>query len=426
MAEALRCPNCQAPLKVEADQPLVVCTYCGHQIKQTVAMPSAGPRRVDFSPEALMRQGIDVAQLRRRGRRAVLIGVLVTTLLPILVVVVVGVNVRRCTTTGRQLKQLGVPTSDPEPDQQLAAKLGAYSQCLKDYSGQALSSKDRYLGWNDEREASCSERCASWGVHKVTIHNSQCEDGIKLAREAPPRIPGLEQAGDALLAALRQLATLTEQVNRYYDQKDYKDDGCAKGKQLHGPLVAAFGSFERADAAVRAVVDKEMLALLERRVQREGQRTPGGIMGAYFKLFLDARKLLDLCRTMQEKRSDSDLTAARALVAAIDQDITAAVEAERRTPGAGKMDYFLWPYTFENHIKDGGLELVKRAKEHLRKLAAGGPRSLDGVRRIGTYTHYSRHEDSFAQVVGGYNDLLRYAKGVGPTMRLPPDLSRCQ
>jgi len=52
MPEALVCPNCKAPLRIESTQVLTTCQYCGYQIKQTaaalaVSAPAAGPHLIE-------------------------------------------------------------------------------------------------------------------------------------------------------------------------------------------------------------------------------------------------------------------------------------------------------------------------------------------------------------------------------------------
>lgn len=65
------------------------------------------------------------------------------------------------------------------------------------------------------------------------------------------------------------LIPLLERAKLYYDQQDYKDDNYAKGRAMHGPLVAAHHDFAQASADLRAEIrrigevarDKEMAKL---------------------------------------------------------------------------------------------------------------------------------------------------------------------
>jgi hypothetical protein len=427
MAKTISCTNCQAPLKVEINQPLVVCEYCGYQVKQTVAMetapkpqPQPQPPAIPFRvPEDVVaRTSINVEDLRARGRRTVLIVILATTVFPIVLAVGIPIATHQCSVkkkATRDLTRLGAMASEPDADQQLAAKLGAFSACLNDFSSNVQSSRERYLAWVDERLGpDCSSSCVSWGLQPVYLHNNNCEEGLKNTRSLPPSLPQVEQAGAALVEAVKTLAATTARAHKYYNQGDYKDDSCAGAKKLHPELLIGFAAYERAEAILRAVLDKEIPALLARRLEHARRRDPQGMIAAYSKTLADARQLVDAIRVLHDgTRTDSDLAGARALITRFDEDLTATVQAEARDPQHGKMDYFLWPYTFEGHLKSDGLELLKAAKEHVRDIGKPAPR------------YYSRHSDTYVQVFEKYNSFLRYAKGAGPQLRLPPDRTRC-
>jgi hypothetical protein len=426
MAKTISCTNCKAPLKIEPNQPLVVCEYCGFQVKQTVVMetapnPQPQPPVIQVHvPEFLVaRSSINVEELRARGRKTALIVVLVTTLVPILLAVGIPLAAHRCSVkqkVTRDLTRLGAMANDPDADQQLAAKLGALSDCVNNYSNTVRGSKERYLSWvNEQLGPNCSSNCVSWGVQRVYVYNTNCEDGLKNTRALLPSLPQVEQAGDALLAAAKSLAATTERAYNYYNQKDYKDDGCAGAKKLHPELLIGYAAYDRAENIIRAVLDKEIPALITRRMERARQKDPQGMLAGYFTSLRDARQIVDAMRALHEgKRSDSDIAGARALIARLDEGLTSTAQAEARDPQHGKMDYFLWPYTFEGHIKSDGLELLKAAKEHVRAMSGPTPP-----------TPRYRHEDTYAQVIEKYNSFLRYAKGAGPQLPLPPDPSRC-
>lgn len=66
--QSLNCPNCSAPLRVEAGQVLAICVYCDSNIR--ISYPDAAPAQATkestLSPEAISR----IKQLLRSGKRA--------------------------------------------------------------------------------------------------------------------------------------------------------------------------------------------------------------------------------------------------------------------------------------------------------------------------------------------------------------------
>jgi hypothetical protein len=74
-----------------------------------------------------------------------------------------------------------------------------------------------------------------------------CFDALAKVKTLPPPLPAVEAAATSYEQSLREILPLIKQVNGYYKQSDYKDDKCAKGKAMHGPLIAAFTKFSAED-----------------------------------------------------------------------------------------------------------------------------------------------------------------------------------
>ena len=74
----------------------------------------------------------------------------------------------------------------------------------------------------------------------------------------------LEQAATRYADALRGLKRVTDEANDYYEMEDYRDDGFARGKQLHPGLMQAWGEFEVASDALTAEVTALKQGLIER------------------------------------------------------------------------------------------------------------------------------------------------------------------
>jgi hypothetical protein len=476
MPKVIRCPNCQAPLHVEVDQPLVVCEYCGHQIKQTVAIVPADPpprrqRQRDHrqppetSPLVTCRAcqhpnpqhykfclgcGADLqapadeprptpareatstpTQRRRSGG----VGCLVVVVLLCAAGGVVYYRVRQAglrsaltkasTSVSRLLGRRGegALASDTPADQALATKLAAYTRCLNTHSNPLLSSRDRYLGWVDaDAGPTCRERCVSWGVFEHTADRGP--DGcaaakLPQARELSPRLPALEAAGASYGRALQILVELLGQAHRYYDQRDYKEDGCAKGQQLHKPLLAAFAELEQADGAMRAALDKELPALLRRRLERARGEV---FVAAYFKTLIDAHDLFGALRAQHAGvQSDRDAEGIRAMIASLQQSIDDAARAEAQSPDRSR-DSLLWPHDFRSWVMPSALEVLKAAKEETRWRAAAA--KVKPTKKKGRRRWVSR--EPYPTLVEKYNDLVRRASLPWPETRAVDTSSRCR
>lgn len=161
----------------------------------------------------------------------------------------------------------------PADDASLVEKVNGYIACSNRAVSRTMDSRSRYLSWvNESTGPTCSERYISYGLY--TLY----EDGVKTCNEAasrgktlPPSMPKLEQAGTDLADAYAELVPLTKKAEDYYDQEDYKDDNCAKGKAMHTQLMAAFNKFSAAEKimsgeldGLKAQLDIKQLAQIER------------------------------------------------------------------------------------------------------------------------------------------------------------------
>jgi hypothetical protein len=77
------------------------------------------------------------------------------------------------------------------------------------------------------------------------INASTCLPNLDRAKTMQPSLPDIESAAAEYRKALDELDPLVKQADKYYDQKDYKDDKMAKGKELHPQLMNAFAKFEQ-------------------------------------------------------------------------------------------------------------------------------------------------------------------------------------
>lgn len=160
------------------------------------------------------------------------------------------------------------PAADPAAvrDEQLADKLSDYIECLNNLSRGAFNSRERYLSWASKDGVTGKERNV-YGLYQLS-DPKYCFKGLAEAKAKPPALPEIEQAAGKYEAAYQALQAKIQPAYAYYDQNDYKDDKFAKGKEMHGPLLAAFAEFE----AVNATFEKLVVTLNEEVAARELER----------------------------------------------------------------------------------------------------------------------------------------------------------
>jgi hypothetical protein len=156
------------------------------------------------------------------------------------------------------------PPSSATTLQQEIAKSNAYTALLN-RTLRAVESWRRYTSWVDLRRGPTGrERYISYGLY--SLYDVAGE--IRRAEQAigePPAILELDQAVHRYIQAYQTLAPLITRAERYYERKDYRDDGMREGRELHEKMVPAAEEFLKA----RAEVDRRMRDFKRDLDQRE-------------------------------------------------------------------------------------------------------------------------------------------------------------
>jgi hypothetical protein len=150
------------------------------------------------------------------------------------------------------------------------------------------------------------------------------------------------------------LIPLLDSARLYYDQQDYKDDGYAKGREMHGPLVAAYRNFHNAAEELRA----EMRRIGEERRDKEmaALKDEGRILRYSVMLNMkQARQTLDFIRAeLREKHDiakiDSDALKIRndgmdetlKTIRGLKESDPAMVKREYRDLGPSELEQYIW------------------------------------------------------------------------------------
>ena len=267
MPRVVRCPNCDAPLEVDLQQPVVRCQYCGCDIKQTIAIQTAPKPKPAPAPQPRPKPKPEPEPPAARPARTPNIGrsirfwvflVLVVSALPALhqmgilrrIPEWLRTVVRQVTGRDEAARRAGAPSTESNADRRLGEKLAVYADCLTADANRADRARQRYVSWQPNRAGpTCRERFISWGVPELGVNRASGGCGLRVGEfdSKPPKLVALEEAADKYVIALHELDDVLRAAHHYYDQKDYVEDHCAKGKELHTKMVDAFARWSTAE-----------------------------------------------------------------------------------------------------------------------------------------------------------------------------------
>ena len=158
--------------------------------------------------------------------------------------------------------------ASPDDDAALGAKLDPYIECMNRHSEMAFKSRDRYLSWvKSAKEGPTGRESVVYGLYPL-YDPADCFKAIEAAAAKSPDVPALEAAASRYAGALGALKRVVDEAHDYYDLEDYRDDGFAKGRQMHAGLMQAWAAFETASDALDREVATLKQGLVERGVVR--------------------------------------------------------------------------------------------------------------------------------------------------------------
>ncbi len=142
------------------------------------------------------------------------------------------------------------PAQDPAL-QAAIAKANAYT-ALANRTLRALESWERYKSWVDlKRGPTGKERYIGYGLYSLYDVAGEIAKA-EAATTGEPSQPELDETVKRYIKAYQDLAPLVTRAERYYDRKDYREDGAAEGRELHAKMVPAAEIFLRERAAFDA------------------------------------------------------------------------------------------------------------------------------------------------------------------------------
>lgn len=188
-------------------------------------------------------------------------------------------------------------TISGDPDRDLKDELNGYVECINRSQSRAQQSYDRYLSWVSKSGPNCNEPYITYGLYSLYDDSiERCNKAAKRGVEGAPALPAAEKAATDLAACNTELVPLVKKASDYYDQQDYKDDKCAKAKEMHPQLIATFEKCFAVAKTLTAEVDTLKVDLDKRelaKLEAQGASFQAGTL----KFLMGAKDLLKTINT---------------------------------------------------------------------------------------------------------------------------------
>mgnify|MGYP000882940245 FL=1 len=272
---------------------------------------------------------------------------------------------------------------------QQTAKINAYVDCYNGVGQPVQESMEEYASWIADLDTGPTGKERQMrGPRTVLSHRvAACGEPMTAALQQQPADPVLDPAARQFQQAFQAVNEKIEEASRYYAREDYKRDGGAGMKRLHGPLMAAFSTFHTASAALSEALDvKED----ERRQQQLAQvEKDEGRSITYYQLRVlgEGKQLVQVLGA-----EPADPAAAQAQMQVFQQVLE---QAEREKIGK---DDPMW-----GHVQRSADALLRQAGRRMERLTQDeqASRSEELLKARGI-----EPQGSQAAVLDAYNDLV--------------------
>lgn len=310
----------------------------------------------------------------------------------------------------------GAATAQDDADDKLQEKIDEYIKCLNSLSSSIHSSRHRYFTYISPKTGPTGKETYA-DLYKLPAGAAtKCKAGITKAKTQAPSDPKLEGAGEEFANAAVEIDTLINEADKYYENKDFRDDKWAKGKALHPKLVAAWQRFSKADSGLHGTLDGITKPLAQRVLARI-EREEGKKFSYHRKhVLISGRELVEASDPVGED-DDVDFNLFNASYTefekALEELTTYGAAHKADLSSSAKVHTPAWPMAESNYdrfIKEAG-EFKKASKEYWRCLrdapaAAKTPSGKIDVQKI------KKCEDGAPgkiadEVVKQYNEFIR-------------------
>ncbi|MBX7240719.1 MAG: YiiG family protein [Bacteroidia bacterium] len=239
-----------------------------------------------------------------------------------------------------------VSTPDLVPDGALLKKLNTCIDCVNRNRDRARASYNRYGSWvKDMEKGPQGNETHKYGLYTIYGGKYYC-DNLEGEKMLPPVLTDIDANIKTYLDAMRTLEALLIKTDKYYDNEDWKDDGMAKGKELHPQLIQAFNAFFNAETT------------LIQSVEKEGEKQPNSLPPVVVELTGSVFKI------MENINNNPDAEALKNLIEA----------TEAQAGGLSTLPDYNDNY---KSIEDETGDLLKSAKKVMRNIKDGKPYTDD-------------------------------------------------
>ncbi|MEZ4373752.1 MAG: DUF3829 domain-containing protein [Polyangiaceae bacterium] len=247
-------------------------------------------------------------------------------------------------------------TLNQDADSQKGEAMDNYVYCINHVNDRIRDARKRYHSWVDPEKGPTGKERNVYGLYDVEPSILKaCKDKLRNNKQLAG-YDSLTKLAGPYEQELDKLTPKLTAANTYYEDEVYKEDGFAKGKQLHKDLEASFKSFF---AAAKAFEDEEDRIGDERAAQNlvEIEKEEGkGLHYWHRKTIMDAKKVIVLIGAEEE-----DLVKEEAALDELDKSVKALNDAEAKQ----RKQPFMWAM-----FEDKPDEFAKQARSHWKRLKA--------------------------------------------------------
>lgn len=285
--------------------------------------------------------------------------------------------------------------SDSAGDVGIGDKLNVYVTCYNRLNSSANKSINRYAQWVKDMDIGpTGKEKVVYGLYDIQADEvEECQQQIEQVAAAKPTLPKLDAAGKAFITSLVALTKVVNEAHPYYERENYKDDGFAKGRELHPELVKRAQAFRDASDVfsdeLEAENDKALAAQLVEIEKAEGRKA------AYWKmsLMMQAKQLVNV--VAEEEFSVETATAKAAAFEKVADEMNAYAKANKDALPSG------W-WTLESAAED----FRQKAKTRLRRIRDKEPYNHGEQMLLSGGSGAWMVDGSEAQVIDSYNKLI--------------------
>ncbi|HEU0036289.1 MAG TPA: YiiG family protein [Kofleriaceae bacterium] len=283
----------------------------------------------------------------------------------------------------------------------LAAKQDAYVHCLNTFSNDVFHGRHTWLDEFDAKKGPQAKQASDTLYGPLELDDpKECREGVAAAKMKGPKLPALEAAGDAYVAAIAELQPLTVKLRDYFEQKNYKDDKLALAIESHPKLMAAWDRFAAANDALGKEVDK-IEDQLNAAQLAELEKTEGKQLHWHHKrMLIEAKKVVGIAAAAASPFDVKNPAELQAAVAALDKASTELLDYYDKHKA--EIEKASISYSIDSELK----RFVTDAKELMRRNRDKTAFS-DGEKMTIRANNAESVEGHPARVIAAYNALIQ-------------------